>query len=152
MLSIPAWQDLFERSEPDYTGVPLEMRHPYVDVRLLRFMLRVPVMPWCGDKHLLRDAFRCLLPGALLNRPKTPLLVHPDYVKAGLDGLPPVLDSPQLAVYGHLGGDHAERPRSVVSFSIRCRFAAISHWLYSLHEGEPQEHECSTLGIGGRDA
>ena len=32
---------LFESLEPSYTGVPLEVRHPYCDIRLLRFMLSV---------------------------------------------------------------------------------------------------------------
>jgi len=54
--------------------VPVEMRAPLLDLRLLRFLLRVPPVPWCMKKALLREAMRGMLPEEVRARPKTPLL------------------------------------------------------------------------------
>jgi asparagine synthase (glutamine-hydrolysing) len=51
--------------------------HPYIDLRVVRYCLRVPPIPWCWDKHLLRESFRDLLPAAVLARPKTALRRDP---------------------------------------------------------------------------
>ena len=50
------------------------MRAPLLDQRLLRFLLRVPPVPWCMEKELLREAMRGMLPEEVRARPKTPLL------------------------------------------------------------------------------
>ena len=52
---------------------PVETRHPLFDLRLVRFCLRLPAVPWCADKYLLRAAMRGALPREILHRPKTPL-------------------------------------------------------------------------------
>ena len=71
------WAPLFEGYDPGSTGLPLEVRHPFIDVRLLRFLLSLPVVPWCINKHILRRALNKRLPPAILNRPKTPLASDP---------------------------------------------------------------------------
>ena len=48
-----------------------------MDLRLLRFMLRLPTLPWCADKELLRVAMRGDLPEKILRRPKSPLAEDP---------------------------------------------------------------------------
>jgi asparagine synthase (glutamine-hydrolysing) len=53
------------------------MRAPFLDLRLVRFLLRVPPVPWCAGKHLVRVAMRGQLPEEILRRPKTPLEVDP---------------------------------------------------------------------------
>jgi asparagine synthase (glutamine-hydrolysing) len=75
----PLWPVLFERSDPAVTGLPLEFRHPYFDLRVMRFLLRLPEIPWCVDKTLLRIALRGLLPEAVRTRPKAPLPGFPEY-------------------------------------------------------------------------
>jgi asparagine synthase (glutamine-hydrolysing) len=72
----PAWGALFDGYDPAYLGRPIDVRHPFLDLRLIRFALRLPVFPWCVNKHLLR---RCVeeLPAALRRRPKTPLAADP---------------------------------------------------------------------------
>ena len=46
------------------------MRHPFVDIRMLRFLLAVPPLPWCRSKYLLRRAMRGTLPKEVLHRRK----------------------------------------------------------------------------------
>src|SRR5262249_34372632 len=41
------------------------------------FLLRLPVMPWCMDKHLVRQAMRGVLPQETLKRRKAPLQKDP---------------------------------------------------------------------------
>ena len=50
---------------------------PLLDLRVLRFVLRLPTVPWCVDKYLARRAMANRLPEAVVRRPKTPLAVDP---------------------------------------------------------------------------
>jgi hypothetical protein len=47
--------------------------HPFIDLRVVRFCLRLPPVPYCWDKHLLRAAMRGQLPPEVVVRPKTPI-------------------------------------------------------------------------------
>jgi asparagine synthase (glutamine-hydrolysing) len=66
-----------ETEDATWTGVPVESRAPLLDLRMLRFLLRVPPVPWCMEKELLREAMRGILPEEIRLRPKTPLLFEP---------------------------------------------------------------------------
>lgn len=63
--------------DPAVTGSPVEVRHPLLDLRVVRFALSVPPTPWCVDKHLLREVARRRLPPAIYSRPKSPLSRDP---------------------------------------------------------------------------
>jgi asparagine synthase (glutamine-hydrolysing) len=76
-LSEGYWGGVLEDDDSAWTGVPLERRAPFLDRRLVEFLLRVPPVPWCMDKELLREATRSLLPDAVRARPKTPLAREP---------------------------------------------------------------------------
>jgi asparagine synthase (glutamine-hydrolysing) len=52
---------------------PVETRHPLFDLRVVRFCLRLPAIPWCSRKRLIRSAMRGVLPEDVLRRSKTPL-------------------------------------------------------------------------------
>ncbi len=67
----PFWQVLFEALDSGSTKAALEARLPFVDLRLLRYMLAVPAMPWCRIKHLQRQAMRGILPEPVRRRPKS---------------------------------------------------------------------------------
>ena len=71
-LSSKYWTSALEREDSGWTGVPVELRAPLLDQRLLRFLLRVPPVPWCMEKELLREAMRGTLPEEVRARPKTP--------------------------------------------------------------------------------
>ncbi|MFI5230597.1 MAG: asparagine synthase-related protein, partial [Gemmatimonadales bacterium] len=72
-LSDPMWQSVLEAAQTAYTGVPLEIVWPFLDVRLIQFVFSIPPVPWCQRKELVRRAFRGELPGEVLARPKQPL-------------------------------------------------------------------------------
>jgi asparagine synthase (glutamine-hydrolysing) len=71
------WASVLEGEDAGWTGVNLETRAPLLDLRLLRFLLRLPPVPWCIDKELTRRAMSAWLPTEILKRPKSPLLQDP---------------------------------------------------------------------------
>lgn len=73
----PFWTDLFEKQDSGVTHVPVEIRHPFFDLRLARYLLRLPPLPWCSDKELLRVAMRGILPERVRLRRKSPLKADP---------------------------------------------------------------------------
>jgi asparagine synthase (glutamine-hydrolysing) len=73
----PIWTALFEGYDPSATKLNLEVRHPFMDVRLVEFLSSIPARPWRVNKHILRVAMRDKLPDAVLNRRKTPLARDP---------------------------------------------------------------------------
>lgn len=73
-LADPVWQSVLEAAQPAYTGVPLEMVWPFLDVRLIEFVFSIPPVPWCQRKELVRRAFRGELPDEVLTRGKKPLV------------------------------------------------------------------------------
>jgi hypothetical protein len=76
-LESKVWAPLFEGYDEESTGLALEVRHPFIDVRLVDYLLSIPVRPWCANKHILRRAMKDRLPAAIVNRPKTPLAGDP---------------------------------------------------------------------------
>jgi asparagine synthase (glutamine-hydrolysing) len=76
-LDSKVWSPLFEGYDPAATKLNLEVRHPFIDVRLVEYLLSIPAAPWCVNKHILRVTMRDRLPAAILNRPKTPLAGDP---------------------------------------------------------------------------
>ena len=71
------WSTVLESEDAGNTHVPLETRASLLDLRVLRFLLRVPPVPWCVDKELARRSLEGYLPEAVLHRPKTPLVADP---------------------------------------------------------------------------
>lgn len=85
-LRNPFWPALFAVWDPGATGVNVEYRHPYFDLRLVGLALSIPPGQWYNDKGLLRIAMRGRLPARLLARPKTPLRGDPLAVRAAALG------------------------------------------------------------------
>jgi asparagine synthase (glutamine-hydrolysing) len=65
---------VLELSDPYWTGCHTEIRAPFLDRRLARFMLRIPPVPWAMDKYLIRRSQIGVLPDEIRLRPKTPIL------------------------------------------------------------------------------
>lgn len=127
----PLWAPLFEDFDAANTSAPLVVSHPYIDLRLLRFLLSVPALPWCRSKYLLRRAMRGVLPAAVLQRPKSPLRTDPVWEWARQAGLPPVVPSPLLARYVRtdLVSNGLESPSS---FRAHLRVRSLNDWLRNL--------------------
>lgn len=77
LLAMPLWAFLFETCDPSATGFPVEMRHPFFDLRLVKFLLAIPPLPWFVNKELLRVSMRSILPEPVRLRPKAPLAGWP---------------------------------------------------------------------------
>jgi asparagine synthase (glutamine-hydrolysing) len=73
----PSWPTLFEGFDSGATHVPVEVCHPFFDLRLMRFLLTLPALPWCSDKELLREVSRDVLPKTVRLRRKSPLIADP---------------------------------------------------------------------------
>ncbi len=130
-LQLPAWQSAFEGYDAGYARVPFEVSYPFLDVRVLRFLMRVPVVPWCRDKYLLGYAFRDELPPAVRNRPKTPLRGHPHQEKVRRDGVPRLVSSVRLEAYASPRASSSV-PGSPSDVDAALRLVALSRWLAHL--------------------
>ena len=115
------------------TRLPLEVRHPLLDVRLIEYLLAIPSVPWLCNKHILRVAMKDLLPTKVLHRPKTGLQGDPA-LQLARDGSVRWLDSfevsPQLKRFVNLAvrSPIAEEPTSEALWSS-LRIFALNHWL-----------------------
>lgn len=69
---ISAMSSFFDDYDAGSTRLPLEYRHPLMDLRLLDYCLALPPLPWCVKKEILRAAMRGVLPELVRLRPKTP--------------------------------------------------------------------------------
>ena len=71
------WASISEKHDPGYSGVPVEVRLPFIDLRLLNYLLALPPAPWCINKMLLRKTMQRILPEEVRLRPKTLLAGDP---------------------------------------------------------------------------
>lgn len=71
-LAGSSWAYLFEGYNVGSTGLLIEVRYPYFDLRLVQFLLSIPVVPWILFKRLLRVGMKERLPKIVSCRPKSP--------------------------------------------------------------------------------
>jgi asparagine synthase (glutamine-hydrolysing) len=76
-MLLPHWSNMFELQDPGVTRCPIEVRYPFLDLRMVEYLLAVPGFPWTYKKQLLRRAMIGRLPESLRLRPKTPLSGDP---------------------------------------------------------------------------
>ena len=81
VLLSPFWPALLEGYDPGFTGIPLEVRHPLLDLRLISLCMSLSPVPWWIDKSMLRVALQGLLPTSIFFRPKAPVAVDPVTVR-----------------------------------------------------------------------
>lgn len=77
MAASDFWANFFEAYDASSTRIPLEVRHPFFDLRLVEFLIALPALPWSSDKELLREAVRGVLPEEVRLRRKSPLAAAP---------------------------------------------------------------------------
>jgi asparagine synthase (glutamine-hydrolysing) len=132
-LNSKIWTSLFEGYDPGATKLNLELRHPFLDLRLVEYLLSIPTAPWCVNKHILRRAMQNKLPEAVLNRSKTGLAGDPALQlvrRASVRWLDSFEVSPQLRAFVNL-----DRRRPVVEEETAgglwasLRVFALNYWL-----------------------
>jgi len=128
-FDLPVWQAMFESFDVARTQAPLEVRLPFLDLRVLRFLLAVPVLPWCRSKYLLRRAMRGMLPEAVLKRPKTPVLQDPYGARVQECGLP--LLEPTCNLDRYVDSKRLDRMPGTGSstFWVDFRTRSLNYWL-----------------------
>jgi asparagine synthase (glutamine-hydrolysing) len=73
----PLWNRYLCRCDIAQYREPVEIRFPYLDLRVVSFGLSLPKMPWHCNKHLLRRLGATTLPKEITSRPKTGLRGDP---------------------------------------------------------------------------
>ena len=76
-LTLPHWTCIFEEGDPGSSHSPVEVRYPFLDLRVVNYLLALPPFPWFFKKGLVRRAMAGRLPEVVRNRPKTPLAIDP---------------------------------------------------------------------------
>ena len=134
----PMWPTLFEGHDSGVTRVPVEVRHPFFDLRLVNFLLALPRLPWCCDKQLLREAARGVLPDPVRLRRKSPLSADPllallDRPEAAwVDRFEPVTELERYVVRNRIPAVHREG-NSWTAW-IHLRPLSLNCWLRRSHE------------------
>lgn len=132
-LNSKIWTALFEGYDRGSTKLHLDVRHPFLDVRLIEYLLAIPTKPWCVHKHILRSAMKGKLPPAVLNRQKTGLAGDPALQlvrRASVRWLDSFEVSPQLRAFVNLN-----RRRSIADehtsdgLWASLRVFALNYWL-----------------------
>jgi asparagine synthase (glutamine-hydrolysing) len=131
----PVWDNMFAQCDAEAMGAAAEIRHPFLDLRLLRYMLAVPVIPWCRDKYLVRRAMRSVLPDRVLKRPKTPLTGDPQWESALHLGLPALQPAPGLEKYVDAATVPAQADQDMMAFWADLRPRALNYWLRNMPAG-----------------
>jgi asparagine synthase (glutamine-hydrolysing) len=128
-LHIPLWQLMFEGIDSGTTGTFFEMRHPFIDLRMLRFLLSVPPLPWCRSKYLMRRAMRGSLPEAVLRRDKKGIPGAGVAKRVASFGLEPFTPVPALLAYViHKKIPDIPSDNQWV-FEGHLRVRSLNHWL-----------------------
>ncbi len=128
----PLWEHLFGQSDAEAMGAAAEVRHPFVDLRLLRYMLALPAIPWCREKKILRRAMRDELPDPVLRRPKTPLSGDPHWEAVRRLGLAPLRPVAGLEKYVDVIRVPDKADRAIMTFWADLRPRALNYWLRNL--------------------
>lgn len=124
----PIWQSHFDVREFEGVLGGFEWRYPYLDLRVLEFMLSVPPVPWGWRKRLIREAMRGRLPREVLARRKTPLDCYPEVATIREVGLPALPEGHRIDRYVDprlLPGLGASDPELATSLNAH----ALDHWL-----------------------
>jgi asparagine synthase (glutamine-hydrolysing) len=116
--------------------VVAERRDPFLDLRVVEFVLSLPPLPWLFRKHLLRQAFEVDLPKAILERPKKPLgLLHESLLDGSGDAWwERWVPHPKLATYVDLAKTLplSGEGRSEVATYVALRPLILDRWLVSM--------------------
>ena len=122
------WQRMFADTEIEEILAPVVWRHPFLDLRVLQFMLSVPPVPWAYRKLIMREAMQSRLPAAILTRDKTPLSADPIPAAMRDRTLPPLRAAGALARWIDIPRLCAEGSANASLESLLAAHA-LDHWL-----------------------
>jgi asparagine synthase (glutamine-hydrolysing) len=131
-LQIPRWQAMFEGFDFGVTQCSFEVRHPFLDIRMLRFLLAVPPLPWCRSKYLIRKSMQGRLPKAVLSRKKA----APDmnFFRNFLAQFCEAPFRPALEIHEFVDVElFSNTPLSDPESNVRLR--SLNHWLQNSYPG-----------------
>jgi asparagine synthase (glutamine-hydrolysing) len=124
----PRWAGLFESEDPGVTQYPVEVRYPFLDLRIVRYLMAIPVFPWAFKKKLLRDSMYKKLPERVRLRPKTP--VSRDPIKAKLRKMGACINegplSPQAAEFVNANSNNRMDADQIRAYYLREWLKAIN--------------------------
>lgn len=129
----PIWQQLFADLDHEESLGPIVWRHPFLDLRVLEFMLSVPPVPWARRKLLLREAMRGRLPDEVLARTKTAFWGSTIAQPIRTQGLPALSRNGRLGAYVDVGA----LPLGTPAESDLDRIVAVQALDYWLEQGTP---------------
>jgi asparagine synthase (glutamine-hydrolysing) len=130
-FSAARWQPLFDDCDINGALSHAEIRHPFLDLRLLRYMLALPAMPWCRNKLIIRRSMRTALPRDVLHRKKAPVQGSPDFNRVLASGFPRLVPSPDLSKYVN-PEKMPSAPRSALELRALLRPLGLNYWLQDL--------------------
>ena len=141
------WQPLFDYCDITSAASGTEIRHPFLDLRLLRFMLALPAMPWCRNKLIVRRSMRGVLPEAVLRRKKATVGVSADLARVKAFGFPRLTPTPALLRYVN-PRRLPPPPRTEVELRAALRPLGLDYWLRErerLRDQQETADETATL-------
>lgn len=122
------WQTYLQQFDPAWSGVALNWRHPYLDLRVLHFLLSVPPIPWARGKLIIRRSMRDVLPAEILRRRKTPLSGNPVGVLMRRSPMPDLPYAEQTRKYV-LSERVPTVPQSIGDTDAILRVRTLDHWI-----------------------
>jgi asparagine synthase (glutamine-hydrolysing) len=76
-MYLPQWTRFFELENCGVTRCPIEVRYPFLDLRVVEYLLAIPPFPWFFEKAILREAMAGRVPDSIRLRPKTSFAGNP---------------------------------------------------------------------------
>ncbi|HKQ87796.1 MAG TPA: asparagine synthase-related protein [Candidatus Acidoferrales bacterium] len=134
-IELPQWPRLFEVTDAGFTQELVEIRYPFLDLRIVEYLLALPPFPLFFHKQLERAAMKGRLPEIVLTRPKTPLGTRPcivHLVKAGHQSFQNVVWSDDIDRYVSRLRVHEARDIPYSDYGNSCiRPICFNLWLQS---------------------
>lgn len=134
-LELPQWPRLFETNDAGLTQELVEVRYPFLDLRIVEYLLALPPFPLFLHKKLERDAMKGKLPEIILTRPKTPLGPRPCVAAlqgAGERPLQHINWNPDIAQYVCLNTVFRDEESQYSKYGSSCiRPVCFNFWLQS---------------------
>ena len=133
------WQPFLESLDAGVTGVPIDVRLPFLDRRLIELVLALPPIPWMQRKHVLREAVRGLVPDIARCAPKQGVRGLYEARLAQWWSREPAAFAPSEAFERFVDVEalpRIERTSSVNEQLVHLRLRLLDRWLRTHREGD----------------